>query len=148
MGENVSVAVIGERVWNMHDHEGAMVTFAKLAAVSHDRQQLTQRDKFLLLAGAAAIRGNCVDVAARCRQLVLLNNPQHMIGGFDSFALALADTDYQTFHRQLQRFCSYEQGEHFLEQQGLDSGAPATGAMTRSHYALLLLSRVQTESDS
>ena len=131
----------------MRDHEGAMVTFAKLAAVSHDRQQLTQRDKFLLLAGAAATQGKCTDVAARCRQLVLLNNPQHMIGSYENFATALADADYQTFHRQLQRFCSYEQGEHFLEQQGLDSGAPETGAMSRGHYALLLLSRVQTESD-
>ena len=130
----------------MHDHEGAMVTFAKLAAVSHDRQQLTQRDKFLLLAGAAATQGNCVDVAARCRELVLKNNPQHLIGGYENFSLALADPDYQTFHKQLQRFCSYEQGEHFLEQQGLDSGAPTTGTLTRSHYALLLLSRVQTET--
>jgi hypothetical protein len=126
----------------MNDPAGTMVTFVKLAAISQDRQQLPQRDKFLLLAGAAACEGGFSEVADRCRELVLQHNPRHLVGGYPSLADALCDADYVGFHTQLLRFCSYEQGEHLLAQQGLATGLPTPDSVSPRDYSLLLLGRM------
>lgn len=125
----------------MHDPAGTMVTFMKLAGMAQDRGQFLPRDKFLLLAGAAACEAGFPDLGDLCRELVLRNNPQHLIGGYPSLADALCDAEYAGFHTQLLRFCSYEQGEHLLNQQGLATGLPAPTVSPRD-YALLLLQRM------
>lgn len=118
-----------------------MVTFVKLAGVAQDRGQFPPRDKFLLLAGAAACEAGFPDLGDQCRDLVLRHNPQHLVGGYPTLADALCDADYAHFHAQLLRFCSYEQGEHLLNQQGLATGLPAPTVSSRD-YALLLLQRM------
>jgi hypothetical protein len=119
-----------------------MVTFVKLAGIAQDRQQMPQRDKFLLLAGAAACETGLSEVADRCRDLVLQHNPQHLVGRYPSLGDALCDVDYAGFHTQLLRFCSYEQGEHLLAQQGLATGLPTPDSVSARDYSLLLLGRM------
>lgn len=126
----------------MLDHSAAMLAFIKLAGVSQSRQQLAQRDRFLLLAAANAGESRFDEVAERCRQLVLDHNPAHMIHRFDSVANALADPEYQSFLRQLKRFCSYEKAEHYLTLLKIAPGLPGNESrMSVRDYALLLLGR-------
>lgn len=121
--------------------EAAMVACIKLAALSQDRQQWLPRDKFLILAGVAAVEAGSRPVAEQCRTLVLSHNPQHLIGSHSSFAAALENPDFQAFAKQLSRFCSYEQAEHLLTQNNLSAGRPAEG-ISWDDYALLLLHRM------
>jgi len=126
----------------MLDHDAAMIAFVKLAGVAQSRGQLLQRDKFLLLAGSAACYAGWLPVAERCRHLVLVNNPAHLIGHYDSFALALGDEEFQTFIKQLARFCSYEKAEHHLTQLKIAPGFPlASDKLSMGDYALLLLGK-------
>jgi hypothetical protein len=96
--------------------EAAMTAFARLAKVSQQKQQFSQRDKFLLLTGIAACHAACVDVAARCREIVLANNPQHLIRKYESLPDALRSEDFEAFHSQLDRFCTFEKAEHLLDE--------------------------------
>ena len=126
----------------MLDHEAAMLAFVKLAGVAQTRGQLPQRDKFLLLTGAAACRGNWTVVAERCRQLVLTHNPLHLLKRYPSFAAAMEDEEFQTYFKQLSRFCSYERAEHYLTQLQISPGFPTTsGSLSAGDYALLLLGK-------
>jgi hypothetical protein len=124
----------------MLDHSAAMLAFIKLAGVSQSKQQLSQRDKFLLLAAATAVESGFDQVAERCRQLVLDHNPAHLIHRFERVAFALADPEYQSFQRQLRRFCSYERAEHYLTQLKVAPGLPGRDShLSVGDYALLLL---------
>ena len=124
----------------MLDHSAAMLAFIKLAGVSQSKQQLAQRDKFLLLAAATAVETGFDEVAERCRQLVRDHNPVHLIHRFESVAHALADPEYQSFQRQLKRFCSYEKAEHYLTQLKIAPGLPGKeSTLSVGDYALLLL---------
>lgn len=124
----------------MLDHSAAMLAFIKLAGVAQSKSQLSQRDKFLLLAAAAAVEAEYDAVADRCCQLLLDHNPAHMIRRFESVAHALADPEYLSFQRQLNKFCSYERAEHYLTQLGIVPGLPAKAAnLSVGDYALLLL---------
>ena len=126
----------------MLDHEAAMVAFVKLAGISQSKQQLPQRDKFLLLAGSAACHAGWLNVAERCRQLVLNHNPRHLVGHSATLADALRDGEYQTYAKQLSRFCSYERAEHYLTQLQIAPGSPIPNArMSSGDYALLLLGK-------
>jgi hypothetical protein len=126
----------------MLDHSAAMLAFIKLAGVAQSKRQLSQRDKFLLLAAAAAVESGFDPVADRCRHLLLKHNSVHMVRRFESVAHALADPEYQSFQRQLSRFCSYERAEHYLTQLGIAPGLPAMHAkLDVGEYALLLLGR-------
>lgn len=122
------------------DHEAAMLVFVKLAGLSQSKQQLGPRDKFLVLAAVEATEAGCDAVAERCRQLVLEHNPAHMLKKHDSVAMALADTEFQTYLKQARRFCSHERAEHLLTQLEIAPGIPTTNSgLTASEYSLLLL---------
>ena len=124
----------------MHDHERAMLAYARLAAISQQKQQLPGRDKFLILAGAAACRAGWLDVAARCRELVLGHNPQHLLGENASFPDALRSPEFEPFLKQLRRQCGYERAEHLLGELGIDPAVPAERDQTSAgDYALGLL---------
>ena len=126
----------------MDDHDAAMLTFVKLAGVSQSREQLGPRDKFLVLAGVAAARANHAAVATRCRELVLAHNPSHLFKRFETLEGALQDAEFQAYHRQLSRFCSYEKGEHLLSQLEISPDLPKLSAhLSAEEYALLLLGK-------
>ena len=98
----------------MSDHEAAMLNYLTLADWSQRKGQSLPRDKFLLLAGAAACRSGLPDIADYCRRQVLANNTAHLIGRYASFSEALKSDDYRTFEKQLQKFCSAERAEHLV----------------------------------
>jgi hypothetical protein len=110
------------------DHESAMLAFATLADLAQAKRQFFPRDKFLILAGAAACRAGCLEVAARCRELVALHNPAHLLNGYDSLPDALRDDEFQAFLKQLLKFCSYERAEHLLQHLNI---APAARCAAR-----------------
>jgi hypothetical protein len=105
----------------MPDHERAMLAYAKLAEVSHARQQDQGRDKLLVLAGAAACYAGWPDVAAHCRDLIIAGHPSHILARFDTFADALRNEEFATFLKSRQRLCSYEHAEHLLRELELDN---------------------------
>jgi hypothetical protein len=126
----------------MDDHDAAMLAFVKLAGVSQSREQLGPRDKFLVLAGAAASRGNHPAVARRCRELLLAHNPSHLLKRYETFEAALKDDEFQTYLRQMARFCSYEKAEHHLSRLDISPDLPAISVkLSAEEYALLLLGR-------
>ncbi len=123
------------------NHEGAMLAFARLAALSARKQQLIGRDKFLILAGAAACRAGWPEVADRCRELVLQNNKLHIVGHNSTFADAMRDDDFKMFANKLDRFCTFERAEHLLEDLGIEIELPADSQKNAGDFALSLLSR-------
>jgi hypothetical protein len=123
----------------MHDYEPAMLAYAKLAAVSQERGQYLGRNRFLVLAGAAACRAGWPEVAERCRQLVLENNAAHLVGKSATFADALRDVEFQPFLKQLERLCPLETAEHLLRGLGLETGIPPGDSHDAGAFALALL---------
>ena len=100
--------------------ERAMLAFVNLAVLSQQKKQMIGRDKFLLLAAASACRTGYAEVAARCRALVLSNNPAHLIGKSATVADAMRHPDFQPFLQQLERSCTYERAEHLLHGLGIE----------------------------
>ena len=118
-----------------------MLLFARLAVVSERRRQFPGRDRFLILAGAAATRAGCLDVAERCRRAVTVRSPRHLLGRYESFADALRDDEFQPFLRQTEKFCSLERAEHLLNELDLLDATEACG-QSASASALAILDAV------
>jgi len=119
-----------------------MLAFVKLAGVSQTRQQLGPRDKFLVLAGVAASRASFPAVARRCRELVLAHNRSHLLKRYETIEAALEDAEFQTYLKQLSRFCPYEKAEHHLSQLEISPDLPdLSSKLSPGDYALLLLGR-------
>lgn len=102
----------------MPDYEQAMRSYVRLARLSDEKQQPQGRDRFLLLAGQAACHAGWLEVADRCRSLVLRANSKHLLSRTASFPDALRDPDATAYFARLASFCSFEQAEHLL--RGLD----------------------------
>lgn len=126
----------------MEDQGQAMLAFVKLAGLSQSKGQLGPRDKFLVLAAAAAHAGGWPAVAERCRELVLANNPAHLLRRWPTYGHAAADREFQGFLRRLSRFCSLERAEHLLAQLEMTPAPPPLSSnLSAGDYALLLLGR-------
>ncbi|MBM79484.1 MAG: hypothetical protein CMJ78_02680 [Planctomycetaceae bacterium] len=108
----------------MPDHERGMLIFTRLAVISHEKQQAIGRDKFLILAAVEACRAGWLEVSEKCRQLVTESNPLHLLNRYETVADALRSEDFQSFARQLERFCSLERGEHLLTELGIEPLPP------------------------
>jgi hypothetical protein len=122
----------------MRDYESSMLAYAQLAALAHKKRQQIGRDKFLILAGAAACKAGWPEVAEHCRAVVTSANPAHMIGRFASFADALRDADFELFLNRLEVFCTNERAEHLLSELEIDY-RPANPDVTAGEHALRLL---------
>lgn len=113
----------------MADPDLALSAYLRLAAISHERGQWLPRNKFLVLSGDAACREGLLGIAERCRALVMANSPAHIVGRYDSFPSALKSAEFQTYLKQLRKFCSVERAEHLLAGQG-ENLEPATEALS------------------
>ena len=91
-----------------------MLNYVKLAVFSAGKGQPLGRDRFLVLAGAAACHAGLLDIATQCRELVLQDNPQHLIGRFPTFPDAMRSEDFGSLLKHLQRLCPSEQAEYLL----------------------------------
>ena len=109
----------------MADPDLALSAYLQLAAISHARGQWLPRNKFLVLAGAAACAAGLLGIAERCRTLVSAHSPNHMLCKYESFPAALKSAEFATYHTQLKKFCSIERAEHLLQGQGYEL-EPAT----------------------
>lgn len=123
----------------MRDHERAMLAYARLAHISQQKRQLLGRDKFLVLTGTAACRAGWPDVAQRCRELVVANNPAHLLARFESFPDALRSPDLEPLLKRLERFCGHEKAEHLLTELEIEPGLPAGQEITPGQFVLELL---------
>ena len=123
----------------MADHERAMLAYVTLARISAEKQQLDGRDRFLILAGAAACRAGWLDVAARCRELVLAHNPHHLLGAHSSFPDALRSEEFDPFLKQLERNCGDERAEHLLRELGVEPLVADTPESDAGRAALRML---------
>jgi hypothetical protein len=115
-----------------------LLNYVKLAALSAGKGQPLGRDRFLVLAGAAACHAGLLDVAERCRELVVQDNPQHLIGRFDSFPDAMRSEDFTPLLKHLQRLCPVEQAEYLLQSNVVaDATAPSDEPPAETARALL-----------
>jgi len=102
----------------VRNHEIAMLTFARLARISHETPHPVGRDRFLVLAGREACLAGWLDVAERCRALVLAGNAHHFLSQLDTFADAMRDESNAAYFATFNSFCSFEQAEHLLTENG------------------------------
>jgi len=100
----------------VRNHEIAMLAYARLARLSHAKQQAPGRDRFLVLAGYEACQAGWLEVAARCRELVLGTNSRHLLGKAETFSETIRDPSSRSFFKRLESFCSFEQAEHLLRE--------------------------------
>jgi hypothetical protein len=124
----------------MPNHESAMLSYIRLADISERKHQQIGRDRLLVLAAAAACRAGWLDVAERCRVLVLKHNPAHLIGTFPTVSDALRSDDFLPLLKQHERLCGYERAEFLVNDLGLETSAPSLGDQTAGQLALDLLS--------
>ncbi len=100
------------------NQETAMLAFARLALLSHQRQQPLGTEKFIVLTGIAACRSGWLDLASQCWHLLASLNAQHFVVRSGSFPNALRDASLKNFVTMVERFCSFEQAEHLLDGHG------------------------------
>jgi hypothetical protein len=100
--------------------ERRLLGYANLAAIARERGQHAGANRFLVLAGIAACRAGLLDVAERCRSLVVADNPRHVVARYETLADALRDADFDPFRRSLERECPWERSEHVLSELGID----------------------------
>ena len=108
----------------MRDHDVAMRVYVQLAVISHQKQQAQVRDRFLMLAGVEACRAGCPDVAARCREKLIMANPVHQASRHATLADALRDEEFQQLVVKWERYCPFEKAEAMLRQLNLPPDEP------------------------
>ncbi len=121
--------------------ERAMLLFTQLASVADRKQQSIGRNRFLVLTGIAAARDGWPEVAARCYDIITASSAQHIVGHYASFADALRDSEFQTFVRQVEKFCSLERAEHLLSKMDV-SPPTVSDAQSMGDVCLGLLDRI------
>jgi Mg-chelatase subunit ChlI len=114
--------------------------FLHLARASQQRVRPHVRDRLLVIAASQASRLELARVAAHCRHLVLVHNPQHMIGNYATVAEALEDSDFLHLLKQLQRRFPQEQAERMLVSLGIEQGREWETYFSAEEYAAALLS--------
>lgn len=126
----------------MHDHELAMLAYVMLADLSQQKRQRLGRDKFLVLAAAAGCRAGWLDVAERCREIIVTGTRAHHINRYPTVAEAMRNADFLQFLKPLERFCNYERAEFLLKELEIEVAvAEHAEAENVGEYAKSLLAR-------
>lgn len=124
----------------MSAQECQMLSYLRLALLSQKKRQQSGRDKFLVLTAVSACREGLLEVAERCREIVLGDSPTHILSKADDFASFLKNEEFAPFLRKLERFCSFEQAEYLLDNLGIDPNRPADVSESDiGDYAMQLL---------
>lgn len=125
----------------MANAEHAMLAYAELSAISAERRQALGRDRFLLLAAAAACQAGWPDVAQECRSILSRTNPRLTLLRFGTVADALRDPAFQHLIALREQACPFEKAEHLLRLAGSVVPLP-TGEETAGEIAARALQRV------
>lgn len=128
----------------MRNYDRELLNYLRLAAVSAAKSQPLGRDRFLILAGAAACRAGLLNVAARCRELVLQDNPRHLVGHYETFPDAVRDEEFTPLLKSLERLCPPEQAEYLLRNQSAEP-APEAAELDAAQTAGELLDAMEAD---
>lgn len=101
------------------NHDVPCLSYLRLAAAAHQKGLGLPRNRLLFLAGLSALKAGWMDVAERCREVILHGNPQHALHNHETFAEALRSGELDGMIRSHERFCSPERAEHVLAESGL-----------------------------
>ena len=82
-----------------------LAVYLRLAIASESRRRPHACDRFLLLAGVAAVELEYDAISAGCRTLLLAHNPQHLIRRWPTLEAALANEDFLCLLKQVRRRC-------------------------------------------
>ena len=93
-----------------------MLVYIQLAEIAEHKQQRIGRDRFLVLAGAAACRAGYLEIAEQCSAIIKQNNPLHFLLRYQSFPVALRDDDFSHFLQQLEKNYNFERAEYMLSE--------------------------------
>lgn len=105
----------------MGQAETAAGCYVQLACLSQERQQPLPRDRFLLLAAAAACRAGWTDLAADCHRLLTTLAPHHQATHFITVADGLRNEEFAALVTHWERFCPLERAEMLLSELGLSA---------------------------
>ena len=97
-----------------------LATYLHLAKAAWKRLQMQDRDRLLVISGFISAKMKLPRISHHCRKLILENNPGHMIRKWRTFELAVDDSDFQHFLKQLQRRFPQEKAETLLANLGID----------------------------
>lgn len=97
-----------------------VVMYLELARAARARNRPWERDKLLLLAGAAAAERGRHTIASLCRREILEHNHGHLVGQYAKLADALDDERFTRYVGQLRRSYSPERCEHMLASLNID----------------------------
>lgn len=103
----------------MRDEIDQLATFLYLANANWKKLQMSDRDRLLVLSAIQAADLGFPSIAAFCRQLVLKNNPGHMLRRWDTVEEALTTEDLHVFLKQLRRRFPVERAETMLSEIGI-----------------------------
>jgi len=96
---------------------------------------MSDRDRALVLAGTFASLLQMNSVANFCRELILQNNPGHMLRKFKDFRSATEDPDFGVFLKQVRRKLSPETAEAQLMSLDYQCDVRPTDYATPLEYA-------------
>jgi hypothetical protein len=130
----------------MPQPEQLLLTYLHLARASQVRRQMFVRDKFLVLSGVTASQLGWSDIAASCRERVLLHNPRHLIRRWSDLERAGHAERFDTYLKQLRRKYSPEKAEHMLQSLGIPLRLPADELRDSRGRATLLVAALSKES--
>ncbi len=116
-----------------------LAMYLHLARASERRRQPHVRDRMLIVAAAIAERCRLSRIAAYCRQQVLESNPRHLIRRWPTIAVALYESDFQHFLKQLQRRYPQEKAEQMLQTLNIDMAHERDAYYSDEEYAAALL---------
>lgn len=113
--------------------------YLHLAQASRKRNRPHVADRFFVLSGVIASRMELRHIAAYCRQLILLNNPNHMVRRWPTMEEALEDSDFLHLLRRQQRRYPQERAERLLQTLGIDMALERQTYYSDDEYAAALL---------
>lgn len=117
-----------------------VVMYLELASAARLRNRPWDRDKLLLLAGAAAAERGRHTIASLCRREILAHNQGHLIGQYSKFAEALDDERFGRYLVQLRRSYTSERCEHMLASLEIDPQERRRQFADLDDYAAAVLS--------
>lgn len=97
-----------------------LAIYLHLAKSAWKRLRMPDRDRLLVISGFISAKMKLIRIADHCRSLILQNNQGHMIRKWPSFSMAIDDSDFQHFLKQIQRRFPQEKAETMLSNIGID----------------------------
>jgi hypothetical protein len=95
-----------------------------------------------VLAGREACLAGWLEVAERCRTLILAGNAHHFLSQNETFPDAIRDETNAGYFATFDSFCSFEQAEHLLTENGerFEATPPNAGETAMAELASLATS--------